>query len=267
MKAIANNAMCVYDFTVSKAEGSLEVLESFRLSLVKTLRKYCKKWTFQEEVGSSGYRHYQGRVSFKVKTRKPNIGLTAHWSLTSDENRENMFYVTKEDSRVGGPWADTDMYIPRQIREIAKLYPWQQKIVDDRLIWDTRHINIIVDIKGNIGKSILKTWIGVKGLGRALAFQNDYRDLMRMVMDTDKKSLYIVDIPRALKKDHLFQFFSAIETLKDGYAFDDRYNFREAYFDSPNIWVFTNVWPDEGLLSPDRWKFWRISHQRTLNQV
>jgi len=81
---------------------------------------------------------------------------------------------------------------------------------------------------------------------------------MRMILDTPTSSLYIFDLPRAIKKDKLCQFFAAIEEIKGGYAFDDRYSFREKYFDCPNIWVFMNTEPDRDAFSRDRWVFWQI---------
>lgn len=257
------NAICVWDFTCPVTSIKKE-------ELVILLKDKCKKWCFQQEMGEeSKYEHFQGRVSFKLKTRKPTTVIKFdgfHWSPTSNENSDNDFYVCDEDTRVAGPWKDTDkvFYIPRQIREVQELYNWQKCIIEDAKHWDTRHINILYDPNGNNGKSILKTYIGCHQIGRSLPFTNDYRDIMRMVMDTEKKSLYIIDIPRALKKDQLFQFFSAVETLKDGYAYDDRYNFKEEYFDCPNIWIFMNTVPSVDYLSKDRWKFWRIDEDKDL---
>lgn len=68
-----------------------------------------------------------------------------------------------------------------------------------------------------------------------------------------------MDMPRAMKKDKLGGMYSAIETIKDGYAWDDRYQFKEKAFDSPNIWIFTNTAPDMDLLSRDRWKIWGVT--------
>lgn len=248
------NAICVFDFT-SFQENKDDIIE--------TLKKYCKHWTFQqEECPTTKKKHFQGRLSLKVKERlsgaiKKFPGW--HLSITSTENRDNNFYVCKEDTRCDGPWSDTDTktYIPRQIQGIT-LRPWQQYVVDDRGVWNTRHINVIVDTEGNNGKSTLKTYVGCHKLGRAIPFMNDYKDIMRIVMDTPKVPLYIIDIPRALRKDQLFQFFSGIETLKDGYAFDDRYSFREEYFDCPNIWIFMNKIPELDYMSKDRWKFYTI---------
>lgn len=247
---------CVYDFRISKS--SIE-----RDALKRILKTHCKKWCFQGEKGEqTGYEHWQGRCSMKQKMRIEGVIkiIPGHISLTSKENRDNNFYVTKEETREEGPYCDTDFepYIPRQIREVKNLKPWQQKIVDDAAIWDTRKINIVYCQQGNIGKSTLKTYVGVYQIGRAIPYSNDYKDIMRMVMDTPKKPLYIFDLPRAISKDKLFQFFGALETLKDGYAFDDRYHFKEEYFDCPNIWVFMNAIPEQDLLSADRWAIWTI---------
>lgn len=257
------NAICNYDFTASKQHW-----DETKIKVV--LKEHCKAWCFQEEKGESGYEHYQGRFSLKVKKRLNECIklLNTNWNLspTSNTNKDNDFYVSKEETRISGPWTDKDKetYIPKQIREIEKLYPWQLDIVNSAKIWDTRTINIIIDPFGNNGKSILKTYIGCHGIGRSIPFTNDYKDMMRMVMDTEKKPLYIIDIPRALRKDQLYQFFSGIETLKDGYAYDDRYHFKEEYFDCPNIWVFMNTFPETEYLSKDRWVFWRITETKTL---
>lgn len=259
---LCKNPQSVFDFTASCVHHSKD-------SICDSLKIHCKKWSFQKERGEDGYEHFQGRVSLKAKSRTPQklSGFDKmNWSVTSNENSTNDFYVTFEETRIEGPWRDTDvsLYVPRQIRDIAKLRPFQEHIINDAKIWDTRTINIVIDTQGCNGKSTLKTYIGCHGIGRALPFTNDYKDICRMVMDTPKVPLYIIDIPRALKKEYMFNFFSGIETLKDGYAYDDRYHFREEYFDCPNIWVFTNVVPELEMLSKDRWKFWRINEQMEL---
>lgn len=249
------NAVSCYDFTSFDTD----------IDVVKTiLNRYCKRWDFQqEECPTTGKLHLQGRFKLKVKERMTGVRKKFngwHISVTSEENVNNVYYVTKEDTRVAGPWSSTDTakYIPRQIREIERLKPWQQRIVDDAGNWDTRTINVILDRAGNTGKSTLCAYAGVHGIGRKIPYCNDFRDIMRMVMDTPASRLYLIDMPRALRKDQLLQFYAGIEELKNGYAFDDRYRFRERWIDCPNIWVFTNIEPDRGLLSADRWRVWSI---------
>lgn len=246
---------CVWDMTI--ADGLFSVVQ------LKTLMKeHCKKWCFQLEEGKeTGYKHYQCRVNFKSKQRITSIVkifVGAHVSPTSTVNRDNMFYVTKDESRVAGPWKDDDPYIPRQVREIAKLRPWQEGVISLSKVWDTRTINVIIDCVGNIGKTTLCSYMCVHRLGTMIPFANDFKDIMRGVMDRPKLGCYLIDLPRAISKDRLYQLYGGIEMVKSGYAYDDRYKFQEEWFDCPAIFVFTNVVPDAALLSRDRWKLWEV---------
>lgn len=260
-KSLCKNAVCVFDFTLS---ATMEYTE------VKTqLRKCCKKWKFQQEVGEiTGYNHFQGRVSLGQKTRTPPLIFEGiRWSVTSTENSTNDFYVIKSETRIAGPWSDTDpedIYIPRQIREISSLFPWQNEMIKLSKPFDTRNVNVICDTDGNIGKTTIKGYMRVHGLGTPIPFCNDFKDIMRMVMDMPTATTYIMDMPRAINKEKLFQLYAGIESIKDGYAYDDRYQFKDKYFDCPNIWIFTNSLPDFTLLSKDRWIIWKVDEAKQL---
>ena len=247
------NACCVWDFTISceKQPDYNKIRDACKQS--------CKKWVFQKEEGESGYIHWQGRISLKQKSRVgPHWDWGEHWSPTSSVNRDNDFYVIKNHTRIEGPWKDCDPFIPRQVLNI-KLKKWQQKIADDASIWNTRNINIIIDKEGGIGKSTLVNYLSCRGLCRRIPAMESYKDFMRMVADCPKSNLYLVDFPRAINKAQCQGFWAAIESVKDGYAYDDRYKFKECFFNCPNIWVFTNRRPDTELLSQDRWLFWEVS--------
>lgn len=248
---------CVYDFTSSFDKGpSIAVMNTW-------LKKNCKKWAFQKEKGATGYIHYQGRFSLKQKQQMGKFEHPfSHISTTSKENSKNNFYVLKDDTRIEGPWLDTDPYIPRQC-ENFQLRPFQNFIVKHRD--DDRVINIIVDNHGGIGKTSLGRYLDTSknedGLpkGTYITFANDYRDIMRQVFAQPKTEIYIVDIPRAIPKKKLNHLFAAIETMKDGLCWDDRYEFRKTWFEPPTIWVFTNEQPIASWLSKDRWKFWSVN--------
>lgn len=235
--------------------------------LIKTLKLYCKHWCFQREIGSeTGFEHFQGKLSLIKKSRTLKWLINSH---NTPEHEDSDIYETKINTRLEGPWNDKNQpsYIPRQIRDITELYPWQKIIVNDADVWDTRTINWVVNETGNQGKSILKTYLGVNKLGRAIPLCNDYRDIMRIVMDTPKCKLYIIDIPKAFRNGLKNEFYAGIETLKDGYAFDDRYSFKEEYFDCPNIWVFSNQDPDKSLLSLDRWRIWDLKDKNLVRRA
>lgn len=251
------NACCVYDFTY-------HLYERDPMDIIKLLKQHCKKFSFQLERGEkTGKKHYQGRFSLKIKKRLTDIPFKlGHFSITSKANQNNDFYVTKEDTRIEGPWTDKDevTYIPRQVREINNLYPWQQQVIDSIKIWDTRHINVVVCSSGNIGKSTLVSYMRAHKLGTPLPPVNDYKDMLRIVyaLAKDSNNCFLIDQPRSQKKDKLFGFYSGIETIKDGYAYDDRFTFKQRVFDCPVIWVFTNIFPEKGMLSEDRWKYWQV---------
>lgn len=262
------NAIFVFDFTLG-AEFCIDHgdLKNWLVSL-------CKKWCFQKEKGEdTGYIHFQGRLSLKAKNRLQTLKNKCPWkeihlSPTSKDNQSNMFYVTKEETRIEGPWADTDAgqtYIPRHLRNITKLLPWQESVVTiASKELDTRTVHCIVNETGNLGKSTLVSYLGVKGLATEIPFCNDFKDIMRMVMDQPKVGCYLIDMPKAIGKDKLRQLYAGIEKIKDGYAYDDRYSFRKEYFDIPNVFVFTNIYPDLSLLSADRWVIWTIDDKLEL---
>jgi len=234
--------------------------------IIPVLRDQCKKWTFQKEQGEeNGGIHLQGRVSFKTKCRKAQAiarlkELKANISLTSTACMKNDFYVTKSEGRIEGPWKDTDevKFIPRDILEIKELYKWQSKLIEIIKVYDPRRINYIYDPHGNQGKSIFQRYCMVYGHGQIIPFCNDYKDMLRMVMDIPECKCYIIDMPRAINKEKLNQLYSAIETVKGGYAYDDRYHFRQKMFDPPNIVVFANILPNREYLTQDRWRIWEI---------
>lgn len=246
-------ACCVWDFTLP---GEVEECEAIK----DWLKSHCKKWCFQREIGASGYDHWQGRFSLKIKSRlaglKKMMWDETHLSPTSVANHDNMFYVMKEDTRTEGPWTSEDAappFIPWDVELMQELYPWQQQIVDWAGERELRKIRVIVCPGGNIGKTSLCRYMGVHKLARSLPFCNDFKDILRMVFDMPDSGMYLIDMPRAVSKDKLYQMWGAIEVIKGGYAYDDRWHFDDRYFNPPQVVVFTNTVPDRGLLSADRW--------------
>lgn len=244
------NRCCVHDFTSSCETGPNWD------TCIAWLKENSKRWCFQKERGASGYTHFQGRFSLISKQKMRDIiHPFSHLSVTSKENYLNMFYVLKDDTRVDGPWQDTDVYVPKSCKDTA-LLPFQKHIVEHRD--DDRTINCIIDPKGGKGKTHVCRYIDATKRGVLITFTKDYKDLMRCVFNQDPSLLYLVDIPRGMKKDKLDELFAALETLKDGLSFDDRYKYRKRWMEPPTIWVFTNTIPNLRWLSSDRWKLWSI---------
>nr|WAE42423.1 MAG: replication associated protein [Cressdnaviricota sp.] len=254
----------VYDLTIACSGVTKEKLISF-------FRKYSKKFCFQQEKGEkTGYDHFQCRMSLKEKRRLTNVVeilnqegvIGGHLSPTSKENQTNCFYVCKDDTRVAGPWKDDDPepYTGWDLEGWMDI-PWQQEVLASRKLKDRRTVNVILDLHGNIGKSILVKYMLANGLGEEIPPVNDYKDLMRLACDLPTASLYIIDMPRGLNQTKVSGLYAGIESIKNGVAWDDRYSFKRKLFPPPAVWVFCNRLPDEGLLSRDRWKIWTIKRQ------
>lgn len=258
------NAVAIWDFTISMEFVTKEELRIW-------LKKFSKKYTFQGELGKlTGFKHWQGRVSLKVKSRKCPLEYHVHWSVTSSNSMEDTFYVMKEDTRIEGPYTDKDeeFYVPKQIVEITQLFVWQKEVIEISKVWDSRHINVIVDKEGCKGKSTLvgKMCCELK-MARKIPPLSNYKELMNLVFCMPSSKVYLVDMPRALDKNKQEEFFSAIENIKDGHIWDNRYTYKEKWIDSPNIWVFTNVPPNRRLLSEDRWKMFEIDGEGILRAL
>lgn len=265
-------ACAMWDFTIpfkSPQNGSI----------AKHLYEICKNYTFQLEKGESGYEHYQGRFSLrKKKTLKTLISLFTdleyfkgiHFSPTCNNvaSTNNFSYVMKLDTRIDGPWSDTDYnpeesYIPKQYRNLT-LYKWQEEVIKISENFNDREINVIYDDVGCNGKSTLASIVELQYNGIDLPPINDMKELIatmcNICMDTNNRSpkMVFIDLPRAVDKARLNGIYSAIEQIKKGKLYDMRYKYKKYWIDSPAIWVFTNMCPDEDMLSRDRWKIWQI---------
>lgn len=277
------NPLSVFDFTYWPKEG--ESLDNQKIEQVITfLRTLAKKWTFQTEKGeeTEGI-HLQGRISLFKRARLSTLANNlkngplkdAHLSPTTTRSKDNDFYVCKIDTRIDGPWKDDDNnlnnrpLLPKQVTEFLQLpmYPYQKSIKDSVELWDTRTINLIVQPAGNIGKSIssLSFFASDQKFIRVPAI-TDPKDFSRMICDKFKTNKQIrvimVDIPRSFNPQKFPALFMCLEDIKSGYAWDDRYEFTDMFFDCPNIWIFINNITKEMIncLSIDRWKIWGITN-------
>ena len=269
------NACATYDFRYS--EGDFKFTD-----IISMLNGIAKSYTFQLEQGDTGYRHFQGRLSLIKKRRKmealklfkvaPNYFEP---TVNAEHYRGDAFYQMKDDTRIEGPWSDRDkeneVYIPRQYRNlIDKLYPYQQYIFDTRNEFEPRKINLIYDKTGCNGKSTIAAICELYGTGIDVPPMNDMKEIIQLLCDECMSSKLrnpspiFIDMPRAMDKTRLFGIYSAIEQIKKGKLYDTRYNYRKWWIDSPQLWVFTNVYPERNMLSLDRWNIYVLNDKKEL---
>jgi hypothetical protein len=271
-----NNPVSLWDFRASVETVSFEQIQTF-------LKSYTKHWIFQKEEGEqTQYTHFQGRFSLIKRKRKSelmnlflaeNLAIPNYLEPTSNNSFGSWFYVLKKETRIEGPWKNTDeeYYLPIHLRGVLdKPYPYQQQIIDSAKINDSRTVNVIYDPKGCTGKSTVAAWcsatsdaISVPPCGKAQEIVQ-YVCSLCMQKQIRNPGLIFVDIPRAISQASLDQIYAAIEIIKSGVLYDMRFSAKRWTIDSPSIWVFSNVEPDCTLLSKDRWKIWRINDKKEL---
>jgi len=262
MSKVSNNQVYVF----SCIHYNVNLVEEVK----KCFRKIAKKWIFQVEKGSKGGKeHLQMFVNLKVKKRKGEFvklcsahglgGIQA--TIASDAGKEALKnYCLKEETRVKGPWADHVIYMGQDLP--VDLYPWQQRVVDiiDGPV-DDRIIYWIYDQHGNQGKSKLAKYLmfhrNIMTLPAA-----DASNVLNLVFKTPSRNCYIFDIPRTIsKKVSMDDLYAALESIKNGYIVNTKYETGVKLMSPPHVFVFSNRLPNYSSLSVDRWKIITLSQK------
>jgi len=246
-------------------------------ALGKALSEICKdRSTFQLELSINDYKHWQGRIITKKQYRPNEIHKIGkddflrgiHWSPTSNDNKDNMDYVSKDFTRLDGPFevGSFNKVLTWQLNEFVKygLWHWQQKVYDLCAVKDMRSIHLIYDQKGHCGKSLFCEYLEYCGRAEEVPPFRMMDDIFQWVYSVAGRQAYIFDMPRGMKKDKLGDFYSGIEIIKNGVAYDKRYTAKKVRFSRPQIFVFTNTLPELSMMSKDRWRIWTINDEHEL---
>ena len=220
-----------------------------------------KKFIYQlEECPSTGTHHFQCYVSLKkkeycgkVKKMFNSAGFAgSEIKISSTLGKESLKdYCMKKDSRLDGPWADKPIYLGRDL--ISKLRPWQQSIIE--LIDKTPHkrqIHWFYDETGGKGKSSLSKYLYFHHKILTLTV-GKASDLLNLVYKLQGKRMYILDISRTVQAGVMNELYMAIESVKNGYFVNTKYDTGVACFEIPHVVVMSNHLPKIAALSGDRW--------------
>lgn len=246
--------------------------------LAEVLSEWGSKWCFQKEKGhETGYVHWQVRLRLMKKKRPSelkgeNKALPGHWSPTCNTvHADNSFnYVMKADTRIEGPWDDRtwaeEPVMTRQLRTFMgqPLRDWQTVLLARIQQEDDRKIIMVHDVIGNSGKSIFSEFLEYQKLALELPPLRNMEDLMQFAFGFKDKKCYLIDMPRAIKKDKLSDFYAGIECLKNGVVWDKRYGAKKRRMDRPQIVVFTNITPKWEFMSADRWEVYEMKEDHSM---
>jgi len=233
------------------------------------------KFMFQLERGNeAGRLHYQGHINLKTKKRTGEFcqqiahmmpGIHAAPSSKAGA-KDAEFYCMKEETRLGGPWADKDHIFP-DFTDLVAPYGWQiqaHAILTGAI--EKRSIYWIWEETGCTGKSDFCTWMEVHhkiiGLGLGTANDNFYA-----VSELTARG-YIFDIPRTLPiRFDWAEVYMSLEKIKDRNFLSTKYKPKKVLLPViPHVMVFSNYPPTLASLSLDRWKVFKIINGELIPQ-
>lgn len=223
-------------------------------SIVPIIQEYCDKSIVSYEIGEQGTPHLQGFLSFKEKKRPLSVFSFTNrisWRVAKGDDLSQVTYISKEARgfliNFGMP------NLPKPIKIISNLYPWQKKVEDIFFTEpDDRSIYWFWESNGNVGKSAFVKYMVIKH--KALFCDGGKKsDLINLVFnsDMDNCKCIIWDLPRSTKGNISY---STLESVKNGLVCNTKYETGVKAFNPPHIFVFANFEPEEpDKLSSDRW--------------
>lgn len=218
--------------------------------------EYGERWAIAHEIGMSGYQHLQNRVVLKKGMDK--------WSVIDELQARGVGGCEVQPTHVrdfnyclkdGIYERESDQVILDKCRGTPR--KWQEIAINKFQQQDNRKILLVYDPIGNSGKSWL--WYRLVGThqARGIPAFEDGRDAVRCAMAEDSRG-FAIDTPRSgeIKKS----LWAGIEQIKNGYLYDDRYQWREKHIPIPRVIVFSNKLPTGKELSADRWEILAINN-------
>lgn len=204
------------------------------------------------EVGEGGYEHYQVRVVYKVEhDANWMCNVWGPYGHVSPSHVRDFKYCEKEGNFYRSWEKVLNKFSGMDLR------PWQGQAIASLKDQDDRTITVIIDEKGNHGKTWLAKYCVVNRIATYVPPMTEAMDYMAFAMAKPSAG-YIFDMPRAETIKQKKGMWSAIEQIKNGYLYDKRYTYRDMWIDPPKVLVMANEEPPEEALSADRWKIYQF---------
>lgn len=244
-------------------------LNNYNIDNIVSLVSYFKGinellYVFQEETGEEKTPHLQGCFKSKTQIRfstLKNINEKIHWEICRNWN-QSVDYCSKKETRTGKIY--TNMAIEANIKDPLEgftLHKWQKYIIN---LMDkepnNRQINWFFDKKGCAGKTSLAKHLCLNYKKNVLYTSGKAADIKYAVSEftankNNNLKMVIFDFTRSQES---FVSYQAIEEIKNGIFFNNKYESKMVVYNSPHVVVFSNFEPDNGCLSEDRMKIKKV---------
>lgn len=241
-------------FTLNNwSKTQLETLET----LFKTL---ADAWVIGQEIGESGTPHLQGYVEFKQKVRPvETIGMKEiHWEKRRGTSEQASLYCMKD-----GNYTQSGINIRAKLvdpLEGLELKPFQKEIIElCKTKPDNRSIYWYYDEEGCAGKTTLAKHICMNY--KAIYLSGKAADIKYAItthLENKDIDVVIFDFVRSSEN---YISYEAIEAVKNGIFFNNKYESGMCMFNPPHVIILSNFEPDTSKLSKDRWRIKNLNEK------
>lgn len=216
-----------------------------------------EKYVYQKERGEQGTEHLQGYIELTnartFASMKKSLP-TAHIEICKN-SKASILYCQKEETRIEGPWGPLVIKTIKDPLKGINLKDWQKEIIDlIKTEPDDRSIYWYWDEEGGKGKTSLAKSLCINNPDEILytgGKANDIKYAVKSFIDSGKTlKVCIFDFTRSVEN---FISYEAIEAIKNGIFFNNKYESGMCIFNPPHIIIFSNFEPDTEKLSSDRW--------------
>lgn len=204
------------------------------------------KWIIAKETGLDGYKHWQVRMNTRYKFDELKQAFPkAHIEEASDDYN----YERKE-----GNYISSDDRAETLQSRFGNLRENQQRIIHNLGTQNDREIDVVIDPKGNTGKTFLARNLYNTGRGFYVPPTiTDGKSIIQFVTSGyEGQFCIVVDIARSTKWNNAL--YVAMETIKDGLVYDTRYHTTIRDIHGVKVLVTCNTKPNLSKLSADRWR-------------
>lgn len=240
-----------YMLTINNPETSGEQME-------QTFKAFCSKYVYQVEQGASGTKHVQALISFDNPISWKSVKKVFHTAHIEKAKNLQMCikYCQKYDTRIEGPFIQG--YPNFNVSIIKELREWQATFLNEIKNSNDRKIYWVYDKVGNSGKTALAKYMVLTQKAMYVSGKSaDIKYAISTYLENDVPKIVIFDYPRSLEN---YVSYGAIEEVKNGIFFSNKYESKMCIFEPPVVIIFSNFLPDHSQLSEDRWERYHLDN-------
>ena len=140
----------------------------------------------------------------------------------------------------------------------TNLLDWKTDVCNLLDMFQIRKVHFILKLTDDQKQSVVQHALSSNLCTEIPDKYKSFKSIMEQAYAAPNKKGFIMHAPNR-KGNKPWEFYTAVETLKDGHiGFFRGRRSEQMWFDSPSIVVFTDRFPRLKYIKPDCWLFWHV---------